>query len=270
MHGIMDSYETMAPLVANIQQATNGTPVLALNLFNGLWSTENMWYQVNTVIEAMKELPAAFDGGYICMGFSQGTLVMRGVIESWADHKCEKFISLSGPLMGQFGDTSYLQFFYPDYTRDTLYEVFYNSFVESHFSVADYWKDPHHIDLYRQVNNFLAWLNNENGTTINTNYTKNFLKLKQIVLLGGPDDGVITPWESSQFGFYDSNLVVVPMKGQDVWKKDLFGLRTLVDRGTADCPGIVNCVVSGIEHSSWYSSDDVFKQCIEPHLIDDC
>jgi len=59
-------------LVANIQRATNGTPVVALNLFNDMWSTENMWYQVNTVIDAMKLLPSTFDDGYYCMGFSQG------------------------------------------------------------------------------------------------------------------------------------------------------------------------------------------------------
>ena len=27
-------------------------------------------------------------------------------------------------------------------------------------------------------------------------YKKNFLRLSRIVLIGGPDDGVITPWES--------------------------------------------------------------------------
>ena len=27
-------------------------------------------------------------------------------------------------------------------------------------------------------------------------YKANFLRLKQMVLIGGPDDGVITPWQS--------------------------------------------------------------------------
>ena len=27
-------------------------------------------------------------------------------------------------------------------------------------------------------------------------YKKNFLALEQLVLIGGPDDGVITPWQS--------------------------------------------------------------------------
>ena len=34
---------------------------------------------------------------------------------------------------------------------------------------------------------------------------KNFLRIKQLVLIGGPDDGVIMPWQSSIFGFYDYN-----------------------------------------------------------------
>lgn len=27
-------------------------------------------------------------------------------------------------------------------------------------------------------------------------WKKNFLKIKKLVLIGGPDDGVITPWQS--------------------------------------------------------------------------
>ena len=27
-------------------------------------------------------------------------------------------------------------------------------------------------------------------------YKENFLRLKKLVLVGGPDDGVITPWQS--------------------------------------------------------------------------
>jgi len=58
-------------------------------------------------------------------------------------------------------------------------------------------------------------LNNENGTKyVNPTFTANFERLSQLVLIGGPDDGVITPWQSSQFGFYDQNLNVVPMQQQ--------------------------------------------------------
>ena len=45
---------------------------------------------------------------------------------------------------------------------------------------------------------------------------KNFLRIKQLVLVGGPDDGVIIPWESSIFGYYDYKLNIRMMKDQNV------------------------------------------------------
>ena len=59
-------------MVNNIIKAHNTTQVVALNVFNDLFSLDNMWYQVAGVITAMKQLPSAFDDGYICIGFSQG------------------------------------------------------------------------------------------------------------------------------------------------------------------------------------------------------
>lgn len=72
-----------------------------------------------------------------------------------------------------------------------------------------------------------------------SDYKPNFEKLENLVLLGGPDDGVITPWQSrcinfieihvlvfslcfiiisslSHFGFYDENLNVQPYQSQQV------------------------------------------------------
>ena len=34
-------------------------------------------------------------------------------------------------------------------------------------------------------------------------YKENFLKTKTMVMIGGEDDGVIEPWESTHFGFYE-------------------------------------------------------------------
>ncbi|KAF3839507.1 hypothetical protein F7725_018224, partial [Dissostichus mawsoni] len=54
-------------------------------------------------------------------------------------------------------------------------------------------------------------------------WRENFLRIKKLVLIGGPDDGVITPWQSSHFGFYDSNETIVEMRNQEkryVWVED--------------------------------------------------
>jgi len=260
MHGILDSYATMHPLVAQITDAHAGTTVISLNVFNWLYSMEGMWKQVAGVISAIQALPAEFNDGYHCIGFSQGTLILRAVVETWSDHKCINMITLSGPLMGQFGDTNYLRYFFPQWTRNSLYEIFYYNNMIDRVSVAAYWKDPFHIPLYLEVNNFLATLNNENGT-INSTYKANFLKLKNWVMVGGPDDGVITPWQSAQFGFFDKNLTVVLMEKQWVYTNDSFGLQTMDRRR-----GLHKCTLPGVEHTTWYSNVTVFGKCIEPWL----
>ena len=99
-------------------------------------------------------------------------------------------------------------------------------------SVGDYWNgltphplnwllqnhiftDPYHQELYSQYGKFLPFLNNGSNpgeckiSIINKCYydlvffvsymlafKSNFLKVQRLVLIGGPDDGVITPWES--------------------------------------------------------------------------
>lgn len=58
------------------------------------------------------------------------------------------------------------------------------------FSMLD--ADPHHLDEYRKRCNFLPKLE----VPEDKSYRENFLKIKDLVLIGGPDDGVITPWQS--------------------------------------------------------------------------
>lgn len=75
------------------------------------------------------------------------------------------------------------------------------------------------MELYRRYSSFLAQLNNEslpNENKFKHSWKKNFAKLRQLILIGGPDDGVITPWQSAMFACYDSNECVVPMRKLEV------------------------------------------------------
>lgn len=56
-----------------------------------------------------------------------------------------------------------------------------------------YWPS---ISTSHRYSNYLPYINNEISGSYNKEYRKNFLKLKKLVLIGGPDDGVITPWQS--------------------------------------------------------------------------
>jgi hypothetical protein len=56
-------------------------------------------------------------------------------------------------------DTSYLNDFFPKFTRDDIYLFFYTSDGQD-VSVGNYWNDPYHQDLYYANNVFLPLLNN--------------------------------------------------------------------------------------------------------------
>ncbi|KAL6058874.1 holo-[acyl-carrier-protein] synthase [Balamuthia mandrillaris] len=267
MHGLFESSAAMEPLMEHINKTYPGAPMVSLNIMNYISTLEPMWIQVTAAIEVMKQLPPLFDKGYHCIAFSQGTLVMRGVIHKWPEHKCKHFITLSGPLMGQFGDTSYLRYLFPEYTRDSLYRVFYTQTAQNWISIANYWRDPYEFDYYKNASAFLALINNERRTNESELYKKNFLKVNKIVAIGGPDDGVIQPWQSAVWGFYHcptiypAPLLVTPMDEQEVYQKDLFGLRTIVERGSFKM-----CIVNNVEHSMWYSDEAVYLKCVAPFL----
>ena len=86
-------------------------------------------------------------------------------------------------------------------------------------SLSHTFLDPHHINYYEEYSAFLGPLNNESTSNLfphPSSWRKNFAKLENLVLIGGPDDGVITPWMSSHFACYDSNEKVVTMRNLKV------------------------------------------------------
>ena len=126
--------------------------------------------------------------------------------------------------------------------------------------------------------------------------------MEDLVLIGGPNDGVITPWQSrcvsvtlcvcanmiyyiacSHFGFYDEKLVVQPYQSQEVRNYSLslslslssntpsspsqFYMDDTFGLKTLDQGGRVHVYeVGGVKHTDWHRNRTVFDQCMEPWL----
>lgn len=90
---------------------------------------------------------------------------------------------------------AFLHLIFPNLVAQTAYQLFY-SYVGQHTSVGNYWNDPHQQDLYLNYSSFLPYINNELDSVNSTKFRDGMLKLNLVVLIGGPNDGVITPWES--------------------------------------------------------------------------
>lgn len=105
-----------------------------------------------------------------------------------------------------------------------------------------------------------------------------------MILIGGPDDGVITPWESrfvnyfiiilfffliyffdliifSHFGYFDENYNIVPLHKRDIYIKDSIGLKTLENQNK-----LVLLTFPHVRHMEWHLNLTVIKETILPFL----
>uniref|UniRef100_A0A0B6YR02 palmitoyl-CoA hydrolase n=1 Tax=Arion vulgaris TaxID=1028688 RepID=A0A0B6YR02_9EUPU len=262
MHGILAGPSEFDYFINLVQEYHPGTPTTVVNLYNYADSVVNIWEQVGNISEFLLPiLTNKSSEGSILICFSQGGLICRGLL-STIEHNVETFVSLSSPLAGQYGDTDYLRRLFPNYLKKNIFKLFYSTSGQK-FSVANYWNDPHEQELFRNFSTFLAVLNNQSteGNPRSYEFRNNFLRLKNLVLVGGPDDGVITPWQSSQFGMYNSSEVVLPMEEQEWYQNDAFGLKTM-----NSCGSIYMKTVPGIPHLKWHSEQLVFDSIIKPVL----
>lgn len=67
-----------------------------------------MWIQVVAYGNVIRNISDSHPEGIILIGYSQGGLISRGLIQSDATLNIHTFISLASPQMGQYGDTQYL------------------------------------------------------------------------------------------------------------------------------------------------------------------
>ncbi|ODN02077.1 Lysosomal thioesterase PPT2 [Orchesella cincta] len=259
IHGIFDKPYSLDSLMDRIGEKHPGTKVTILDKFHGWKSMAPVWFQVKSfkklLIPIMEENP----GGINVIGFSQGGLVARALIQSTNKHNVHTFISLSSPQYGQYGD-DFLRIFFPGYVKETAWRFFYSKAGQM-TSVGNYWRDPRHLDSFLNYSHFLPEVNNEVTTSNTIKFKKNFLKLQRLVLIGGPDDGVISPWQSSHFGAFDENEQVIPMQNSRIYKNDSFGLRTLDKL----CK-IVTITIPGIHHLDWHKNVSVIDDYIIPYL----
>lgn len=195
------------------------------------------------------------------LGYSQGGLLARTLTQFYPNHKVKKLISLSSPQAGQYGD-AFLHLIFPSLFARNAYELFYSR-IGQKTSVGNYWNDPNQRELYLRYSDYLPYVNNEVLSTNSTMFRDNLLLLDQLILIGGPDDDVITPWQSAHFGFFkDGNISTVePMHNRKIYKEDAIGLRALDEKKKLKL-----VTVPGIKHQAWHLNITLIREVVVPLL----
>lgn len=201
---------------------------------------------------------------YNLITHSQGSMIARAMLESCPTHTVHNWISLAGPLMGQFGTTMFLDWLFPDEVDTVISRILYLDSWQKAFSVAQYWNDPFKRSTYLKHCALLPILNNEIPHANSDQYKQNFLRVNRILCMGGPDDGYIDPWQSSLWGFFKegSHTEVQAMEQTEIYQKDLFGLKTLKESGR-----LTVFELAGITHKEWYTHDELFHDYFMPYLL---
>jgi palmitoyl-protein thioesterase len=179
-----------------------GTKVYNIHRFAGWSSLENAWYQVTEMGKDLMEICDKHPEGIHLIGYSQGGLIGRTILQAFPNHNVKNFISLSSPQAGQYGSklnilkpqnlkltiqllfsAAFLHLIFPTLVAKTAYELFY-SHVGQHTSVGNYWNDPQQQELYEKYSKFLPYVNNELTSENSTQFRNSLLKLNKMVLVG--------------------------------------------------------------------------------------
>lgn len=249
IHGFNGTSEDGQIIDNIIQKLHPKTLYYSVNGFIRTDTLKPLWDEVAIVKPLLIKYMKAHPGGIHLICYSQGGLVCRGLLSTIPDHNVHTLIGVSSPMAGIYGDFKKIP---PIITRNA-YRILYSK-LGQRSSIGNYWKDPHHLDLYEKFSNFLAPLNNDSLSPNITEFKHNFLRVKRMVLVGGPDDGLINPWQSSLFGFYDENEIVQDMKKQRYFTEDSFGLRTMYEQNR-----LFMYTIKGIVHRQWVRNPDVIK-----------
>lgn len=82
-----------------------GTEIYNTPRYAGWTSLEPMWRQVEEIGEDVMAIGNAFPEGIHLLGYSQGGLLARAILQRYPQHNVRTFISLSSPQAGQYGST---------------------------------------------------------------------------------------------------------------------------------------------------------------------
>lgn len=190
--------------------------------------------QIDEVCKQLRNITELLKG-FDSIGFSQGGVFLRGLIER-CPLEVNNFITFGSPHLGVLElPLCKDRFDWLCKQRNALLkkQVWRDS-VQKRVVPAQYFRDPAHLDQYLEHSNYLADINNERAER-NATYKKNFSKLNKLVLVSFTEDTTLVPKESSQFYDFDPEQKrSIPFLYTELYKNDYIGLKALYKKNSVD------------------------------------
>ena len=231
-HGIVDSCKSNKnkQLVNDLSQDL-GVYVECVEVLGGYWDSvlKPLSKQFDAACAAINA-NEHFQGKFDIIGFSQGTVISRYIIEKCEmKGQVEKFLSFNGPQMGIGSIPKLTCGTFCNWLIGLSAPVFYK--MRDKVGPAAYFRYRYNQEYYVENNILLKMLNNENEEKDPEVY-KRFSSLEKVMLVKNKKDSVITPVESSWFEFYDfEGNEIVPLRESNFYLEDWIGFKKLDEEG---------------------------------------
>lgn len=192
--------------------------------------------EVDIVCEQLSRIPE-LNEGFGAIGFSQGGLFMRALVERCPNISVSTLVTFGSPHLG----VSELPLCAHDddwlcQKRNALLkrQVWFDT-VQKSVVPAQYFRDPLQYDKYLEHLVFLADVNNERKEKFDEDAKLRLQKLQKLVLVQFARDTTLVPKESAHFGEQDPLTGrMLEMKETKLYREDLVGLKALHKQNKID------------------------------------
>lgn len=187
IHGFNGSASDFDTLSALVDATDSPSRVFPLTSCSGMQSTQPVFAQTALFSRELDGLirarPQDFSQGFHLVGHSLGALVARALLQS-GRYRVRSFVSLAGVQNGLYGHCDV----YGGGRNASCAAVtaaMYTHARQTTSAAANFWRDPHRA-RYLSGNEYLPVLNNEAGSSIDTNQTHYFTLADSLSFFASP------------------------------------------------------------------------------------
>jgi palmitoyl-protein thioesterase len=215
-----------------------------------LGSLEAFEAQIEKGCKALEAESEYLSQGFTLLGFSQGGLIARAILQGCSVGKyVRRLITVGGPHMG----VAIVPNSSPDsYANSIFIKMCLFSLFKNHIGPCGYIRSLKYYDSYVASHNTILDLNNE--INMNQSYKDRILGLELFMAIGFDNDHMIQPKNTAVFGFYKDQdySSYVGLEDTFVFQKNTIGIKDLSESGR-----LYRCIVPG-EHLR-ITDDEMFK-----------
>lgn len=240
-HGMGDTYdsESMKWVIEELEKGQPGLDIYSIYIDTDSNKDReasvfgNVMVQLTDVCDQIKNLDVDTNKGFNAIGFSQGGLFIRSLVQT-CNVTFNNVISVGSPQNGiadlpPCDPTNWMCKKRNEYIKSKMY----TDFMQENNIQAQYYRDINIYETYLLKSSYLKYVNNE--LIKDLDYFNRFISLNKFVMIMFTKDETLVPKESAWFWDIEPKTgTMIPFENTDSYKYDLIGLKTLNEAGKID------------------------------------